>query len=145
MDFMGSTLIVFAILIAVAVAAVAFEPANPLQQWIKLTEQYGTHDQPSNAQFTGQQITFGGQRGGLKSLNKFVSFDATIDEFGLWLVLKGAENPDITPAVRIPGTHVRPVGQRGRTMRFDLFAEPPVRIGVTGDLAAELTQKLNNG
>jgi hypothetical protein len=141
MDYMGSTLIVFAILIAVAVAAVVFEPSNPLQRWVKLTEQYGTHDQPSQVQFTGQQISFGGQRGGLKPLNKFVSFDATIDEFGLWLVLKGAENPDITPAVRVPGTHVRPVGQRGRTMRFDLFAEPPVRIGVTGDLAKHLGEK----
>ena len=142
---MGSILIVFAILIAVAVAAVAFEPANPLQQWAKLTEQYGTHDQPSNVQFTGQQITFGGQRGGLKPLNNFVSFDATVDEFGLWLVLKGAENPEITPAVRIPGTHVRPAGQRGRTMRFDLFAEPPVRIGTDGELAQALLSKSQPG
>jgi hypothetical protein len=141
MENFGPTIIVLAVLVAVAVAAVTFQPANPLQHWLKLAERYGTKDQPSQVQFANQRISFGGQRGGLKPLNSFVSFDTTIDDFGFWLVLKGAENPDITKALRIPGTHVRPVGKRGGSYRFDLYAEPPVRIAVGAELGEHLQQK----
>lgn len=142
MDFLGPTLIVFAILIGVAVAAVSFQPANPLKDWHRLAERYATADRPAAAQFTGQAIRFGGERGGLKPLNRFVSFDATIDDHGLWLVCRGAESPDVQAAVKIPGTHVRPAAKRGRGYVFELFAEPPVRIAVGNDLGTAVMQKL---
>jgi hypothetical protein len=145
MEYFGSTIIVIAVLVAVAVAAVTFQPANPLQQWLKLAEQYGTSSTPSEVQFADQRIKFGGQRGTLQPLNSFVSFDATIDDFGLWLVLKGTDNPDIAPALRIPGTHVRPAGQRGGSYRFDLYAEPPVRVAVGAELGEQLQLKCKPG
>ena len=83
MEHLGSAIIVFAVLIGVAVAAIAFEPADPLQKWLKLTEQYGTHDRPSEVQFANQQIRFGGQRGSLRPVNSHVfqqhDFSARLD------------------------------------------------------------------
>jgi hypothetical protein len=140
MEHLGSAIIVFAVLIGVAVAAIAFEPADPLQKWLKLTEQYGTHDRPSEVQFANQQIRFGGQRGSLRPLNSHVLFDATLDDFGLWLVLKGADDADVPSTLRMPGTHVRAAGKRGGSYRFDLYAEPPVRMAVSGEFGAELHQ-----
>ena len=145
MEYFGSTIIVFAVLVAVAVAAMAFQPANPLQHWLRLAGQYGTNDRPSQVQFATQRISFGSQRGSLKPLNSFVSFDATIDDVGLWLVINGTDNPDVTPALRIPGTHVRPAGKRGDSYRFDLYAEPPVRIAVGAELGEHLQEKCRPG
>ncbi len=122
-----------------------FEPANPFAKWNQLVESYGTQDRPPRVEFTDQQILFGGLRGGVKPLGPAVSFDATIDEFGLWLRLKGAEGPDLTRTLRIPGTHVRPAGNRGGGYRFDLYAEPPVRIAVAGEFGDALMQKSRPG
>jgi hypothetical protein len=142
MESFGPALIVLGVLIAVAVAAVSFEPANPLEKWFKLTQSYGTRERPSQTQFADQLIMFGGQRGGLKPLQPGVTFEATIDDHGLWLVCPAMVNPQSTPAVKIPGTHIRSAGRRGGQYRFDLFAEPPVRIAVDGELGAELQQKV---
>ena len=43
------------VLVAVAVAAVMFEPADPLENWKRLTERYGTSSWPGNPQFTMQR------------------------------------------------------------------------------------------
>lgn len=145
MEYLDSALIVFAVLIAVAIAAVMFEPAKPLENWHRLAERYGTTGQPSEAQFMNQDIRFGGQRGGLRPLNPYVSFDVAIDDFGLWLVCRGLEDPNISAAIRVPGTHVRPAGRRGRGHVFDLYAEPPVRIAVAAELGNALLQKSQTG
>ena len=141
MEYFGPAIIVFVILIGVAVAAVAFEPANPLQNWFRLAEVYGTDDTPAEPQFSGQQVFFGGNRGALKPLHPNATFDATIDDFGLWLVLNNLQTPDAKPGIRIPGSHIRPAGKPGRQYRFELYAEPPVRIAVSGDFGAELHRK----
>ena len=85
MDYMGSTLVVLAILLVVTIAALSFEPVNPLQKWLGLAQRYATDRRPSAVQFPGERILFGSRRGRLKPLNEFVSFDVTIDDFGLWL------------------------------------------------------------
>jgi hypothetical protein len=141
MEHLGSAIIVFAVLIGVAIAAIAFEPADPLQKWLKLTEQYGTSDRPSEIQFAGQTIHFGGRRGSLRLVNPSALFDATVDNVGLWLVLKGVDDTDVPSALRIPGTHIRPAGNRGSSYHFDLYAEPPVRMAVSGEFGAELHRK----
>lgn len=141
MQFLGPTLIVFAILIAVAIAAVKFEPANPLEKWHRLMDRYGTNERPSEVQFTGQVIRFGGERGGLQPLNPFVSFDAAIDDFGLWLIVRATDRPDDGSVIKVPGTHVRPAAKRGRGYVFALFAEPPVRISVGNELGGAVMQK----
>lgn len=141
MDYIGPTLIVFAILIAVAVAAVAFEPANPFAKWLQLAKHYATPRRPSAVQYAEQKILFGGQKGRLTSLNEFVRFDVTIDDFGLWIVCKGIETDEVPLALKIPGTHVRFQGEHGRNYLFELYAEPPVRIAVRGELGAELRQR----
>lgn len=145
MEYFGSAVIVFVILIGVAVAVVAFEPANPLEKWIKLAEIYGTDDRPAEAQFVGQHVFFGGSRGALKPLHPNVTFDATIDDFGLWLILNNPRNPDAKPGIRIPGSHIRPAGKPGRDYTFELYAEPPVKIAVSGDFGAELYRKCAPG
>lgn len=141
MDYLGPTLIVFAILIVVAVAAVAFEPANPFAKWLQLAKHYATERRPSAIRYPGQKVLFGGQKGRLVSLNEFVSFDVTIDDFGLWMICKGVDTDEVPLALKIPGTHVRPAGQHGRSYLFDLYAEPPVRIAVHGDLGEELQRR----
>ncbi len=141
MEYLGSAVIVFAILVGVAVAAVVFEPANPLEKWLKLVEAYGSERRPAESQFTGQQVLFGAQRGGLKPLGPSVTFDATIDDVGLWLVLNTTERSDIKPVVQVPGSHIRPAGRRRGQYSFDLYAEPPVRIAISGELGAALHEK----
>lgn len=144
MDFIGPALVVFAILIVVAIAAVSFEPANPLEQWLRLSERYATERRPSEVQFADQRMLFGGNRGRLKPLTPFASIDATIDDFGLWLVCKGVEDEQFEPALKIPGTHVRAAGKHGRHYLFELYAEPPVRIAVQHTLGRELANRVSS-
>lgn len=141
MEFIGPALVVFAILIVVAIAAVSFEPANPFEQWVRLAERYTTARRPSEVGFADQRILFGGKRGRLKPLTPFVTIDATVDDFGLWLVCKGVEAEEFDPALKIPGTHVRAAGRHGKHYVFELYAEPPVRIAVQEALGQELTNR----
>ena len=144
MDFLGPAFVVFAILIVVAIAAVSFEPANPFEQWLRLAERYATERRPSEVAFADQRMLFGGKRGRLKPLTPFVTIDATVDDFGLWLVCKGIEDGQLDPAVKIPGTHVRPAGKHGKHYVFELYAEPPVRIAVEGALGQELASRVSS-
>ena len=141
MDFLAQTLIVFAILITVVIAALSFEPADPFAAWVKLAERYGTDRRPSAIQFAGQRLRFGGQRARPKPLNSFVTFDATIDDFGLWIICKGIDEEQFPAALKIPGTHVRFLVEKGNEYLFDLYAEPPVRISVRGDLGRALAER----
>jgi hypothetical protein len=134
MEFLGQSLIVFGILIAVAIAVVAFEPASPFAKWVELAKRYATNERPDATQFRGQTILFGGTRGNLKALDENLRFDIATDDFGLWLTANGADPKQIErPVVRIPGSHVRFHKQRGDEFTFDLFAEPPVRIALHGE------------
>ena len=145
MEYLGETVVVLLILVGVAVAALAFEPADPLDNWNRLVERYGTSGWPASPQFTGQQIQFGGPRGALKPLSPEAAFDVEIDEFGLCLAGRGigsGETPDI---VRITGTHVRPDGKRKQGFVFKLYAEPPVRILDGGELGSEMMRKAQAG
>lgn len=141
MDFIGPAFVVFAILIVVAIAAVSFEPANPFEQWLRLAERYATERRPSEIGFADQRILFGSKRGRLKPLTPFVTIDATLDDFGLWLVCKGVEAEQFEPALKIPGTHIRAAGQHGKRFVFELYAEPPVRVAVQGALGQELLNR----
>lgn len=141
MEYLSEILIVAAILIAVTVAAVSFEPANPLANWVRLAERYGTERRPSQVQYSGQRILFGGQRGRLRPLNEFVTFDMAIDDFGLWIICNGVDPEKVATGLKIPGTHVRPAGEHGRSHLFDLYAEPPVRIAVKGQAGSELAAR----
>ncbi len=145
MEYFGETIIVLLILLVVAVAAVAFEPADPLDNWKRLTERYGTSSWPGNPQFTMQQIQFGGPRGALKPLGPSAVFDVEVDDFGLCLAARGIDSGDSPDIVKIPGTHVRTAGKRRQGYVFKLFAEPPVRILVSGELGSELLRKSQTG
>lgn len=145
MEYFSETLVVLLILVSVAVAAVMFEPADPLDAWRRLAERYGTSDRPSNAQHAMQQIQFGGPRGTLKPLSPDATFDVAIDDFGLWIAARGIDAGDVSPTLKIPGTHVRPAGKRKNGFVFKLYAEPPVRILVEGELGSELLRKSQPG
>jgi hypothetical protein len=144
MDFLGPAFVVFAILIVVAIAAASFEPANPFEQWLRLAERYATGRRPSSVAFADQRMLFGGKRGRLKPLTPFVTIDATVDDFGLWLVCKGVEAEQFEPALKIPGTHIRAAGKHGKHYVFELFAEPPVRIAVQDALGQELVNRVSS-
>lgn len=139
MDHLGPTLIVFAILLVVAVAALAFEPAKPLEAWLKLAERYQTARRPSERQFTDQTLLFGLKR--LNRLNEFARFDATIDDFGLWIVYGNNEQNDVPSALKVPGTHVRFLARQGRQYLFELYAEPPMRMAAYGEFGEQLMQR----
>ena len=138
---MGSAFIALAVVLVVAIAAFSFEPANPLEPWLRLVTSYGTPRQPSQVAFTDQEVQFGGKRGGLKNLAIAAKFDATVDEFGFWLTYKGPLPEDCTDTLKIPGTHVRYVARVGRQQVFELFASPPVTIGLSGELSDVLMQR----
>lgn len=139
MDYLGPTFIVFAILLVVMIAAISFQPANPLDAWFRLAERYQTPRRPSETQFSNQALMFGLKR--VKRLNDFARFDATIDEFGLWIIYSNNPQDEVPSALKIPGTHVRFVGEHGRKYLFDLYAEPPIRMAASGEFGATLRQR----
>ena len=139
MDYLGPTFIVFAALLVVMIAAISFQPANPLDAWFRLAERYQTPRRPSETQFTNQALMFGLKR--VKRLNDFARFDATIDEFGLWIIYSNNPQEEVPSALKIPGTHVRFVSEHGRKYLFDLYAEPPIRMAASGEFGATLRQR----
>lgn len=139
MDYLGPTFIVFAVLLVVMIAALSFQPANPLDAWLKLAQRYQTARRPSERQFTGQKLQFGIKR--VSSLNDFARFDTTIDDFGLWIVYNNNGQEEVPSALKIPGTHVRYVGEHGRKHLFDLYAEPPIRMAAPGEFGETLRQR----
>jgi len=141
MEHMGSAFIALAVVLVVALAAFSFEPANPLEPWLRLVKSYGTGRQPSEVSFVGEEVNFGGKRGGLKKLSVAARFDATVDDYGFWLTYKGPLPDDCPDTLKIPGTHVRFVTQAGQDRVFELYAEPPVTVGVRGDLGELLMQR----
>ena len=144
MEYLSEILIVAAILVVVAVAAVSFEPANPLGPWLRLTERYSAGQQPPTVSFPEQDVLFGSGRGRLKTMAIAAKFDATIDEYGLWIVYKGPLPEEVASSVRIPGTHVRFSGQHGQHYLFELYAEPPVKMGVRGEFGEQLMQRCSS-
>lgn len=139
MDYLAPTLIVFAILLVVMIAALSFQPANPLDAWIRLAERYQTPRRPSETQFTGQVLLFGLKR--VQRLNDFARFDAAIDDFGLWIIYGNNPQDEVPSALKIPGTHVRFVGDHGRKRLFELYAEPPIRMAASGEFGETLRQR----
>ena len=139
MDYLGPTFIVVAILLVVTIAALSFEPGNPLDAWLKLAQRYQTPRRPSERQFTNQVLLFGQKRA--NRLNDFARFDATIDDFGLWIIYGNNPQEEIPSAIKIPGTHVRFIGEHGRKYLFDLYAEPPIRMSASGEFGEALKQR----
>jgi hypothetical protein len=139
MDYLAPTFIVFAVLLVVMIAALSFQPANPLDAWFKLAQRYQTPRRPSEKQFTNQTLLFGLKR--VQRLNDFARFDATIDEFGLWIVYSNNPQEEIPSAMKVPGTHVRYVGEHGRKHVFELYAEPPIRMAASGEFGETLRQR----
>lgn len=145
MEYMGEAFIAVAVLLVVAIAAFSFEPANPLEPWLRLVRSYGTERQPSQVTFANQEVLFGAKRSGLKKLSIAAEFNATIDDFGFWLTYKGPLPEDAAETIKVPGTHVRFVLQNGDQYVFDLFAEPPVTVALKGELGATLMERCQSG
>lgn len=141
MEHLGSTLAVFAILLVVAIAALSFEPANPLAAWLKLAERYATQRRPSSVDFPEQKLLFGVGKGRVKALTDFARFDATIDDFGLWIVFRNNPSEELVTTLKIPGTHIRFQGQHGQQQMFQLYAEPPVRLAARGEFGEALMRQ----
>jgi len=141
MEYLGSALVALAVLLVVVIAAFSFEQANPLDLWLRLVQSYATPRAPSQVSYTDQDIRFGTKTGNLKNLAIAAKFDATIDDFGFWITYKGPLPEGVPDTVKLPGTHVRFVGQKGSEFVFDLFAEPPVKIGLRGELGNALMER----
>jgi len=141
MEYLTEAFIAIVVIAVVAIAAVSFEPANPLAPWLKLVERYATGRRPSQRTFTDVSVLFGSPRRAPRPLTDFGHFDVALDDFGLWFVYKGPLPDDCPAGIKIPGTHVRFVQQKGDQYLFDLFAEPPVRIAVPGEAGAAIQQK----
>jgi len=141
MEYMGSALIALAVLLVVVIAAFSFEPANPLEPWLRLVRAYAAGGRAPQVSFADQDVQFGAKRGGLKNLAIAAKFDAAIDDFGLWLTYKGPLPEDCPATVKVPGTHIRFVSNGSRQQVFEVFASPPIKIGLRGELADELQQR----
>jgi hypothetical protein len=141
MEYLGSAFVALAVLLVVVIAAFSFEQANPLDPWLRLIQSYATQRAPSNVLFPDQDVRFGNRAGSLKSLSIAAKFDATIDDFGFWLTYKGPLPEEMPDTIKVPGTHVRFVEQKGNQFVFDLFAEPPVKIGLRDELGGALMER----
>lgn len=141
MEYMGSAFIALAILLVVLIAAFSFQPANPLEPWLRLVKSYAAGGRAPKVTFPDQQVHFGAKRRGLKSLAIAAKFDATIDDFGFWLTYKGPLPENCPATVKIPGTHIRYLSSAGQQQVFEVFASPPVTVGVRGELGDELKQR----
>lgn len=145
MENLGSAFIALAVLLVVVIAAFSFEQTNPLDPWLRLIQSYATQRAPSQVLYPNQDVRFGAKSGSLKSMSIAAKFDATIDDFGFWLTYKGPLPDEVPDTVKVPGTHVRFVAQKGDQFIFDLFAEPPVKIGVRGELGSTLMERCQPG
>lgn len=141
MMFSAEAFIAIAVIAVVAIAAVSYEPAKPFGPWLKLAERYATDKRPSQIIFSDQKIHFSARRGAFKMLSDFARFDATIDDFGLWLIYKGGEPQQLPRTLKIPGTHVRSLGQKSGQHVFELYAEPPLKIAVAGEFGEVLSER----
>jgi hypothetical protein len=141
MEYFGTAFIALAVLLVVVIAAFSYEQANPLDPWLRLIQSYATHRAPSKISYPDQDVRFGAKSGSLKSLSIAAKFDATIDDFGFWLTYKGPLPDEVPDTVKVPGTHIRFVAQKGNQYVFDLFAEPPVKIGVRDELGSTLRER----
>ena len=141
MEYLGSALVALAVLLVVVIAAFSFEQTNPLDAWFRLIQSYGTPRAPSQVSFANQEIRFGTKASNLKNLAIAAKFDAALDDFGFWITYKGPLPDDVPDTVKIPGTHIRFAGQKGNEFVFDLFAEPPVKIGLRGELGGALMER----
>lgn len=141
MEYLGTALIALAVLLVVVIAAFSFEQANPLDPWLRLIQSYATPRAPSQVSYTDQDIRFGTKSGSLKSLAIAAKFDATIDDFGFWLTYKGPLPDEVPDTIKVPGTHIRFVAQKGGQRVFDLYADPPVKVGVSGELGDMLMER----
>jgi hypothetical protein len=141
MEYLGSAMIALAILLVVVIAAFSFEQTNPLDPWLRLIQSYATSRAPSQVSYVDQDIRFGTKSGSLKSLAIAAKFDATIDDFGFWITYKGPLPDEVPDTVKIPGTHVRFLAQKGSEFVFDLYAKPPVKVGLRGELGSTLMER----
>ena len=141
MEYLGSALVALAVLLVVVIAAFSFEQTNPLDAWFRLIQSYATPRAPSQVSYPNQEIRFGSKAGNLKNLAIAAKFDATLDDFGFWITYKGPLPDEVPDTVKIPGTHIRFVRQKSNEFVFDLFAEPPVKIGVRGELGSALMER----
>lgn len=141
MEHFGSVFIALAVLLVVVIAAFSFEQANPLDPWLRLIQSYATSRAPSNVSYANQDVRFGAKAGSLKSLSIAAKFDAAIDDFGFWLTYKGPLPDEVPDTIKVPGTHIRFVAQKGNQYVFDVFAEPPVKIGVRDELGSALMER----
>jgi len=141
MEYFGSAFIALAVLLVVVIAAFSFEQANPLDPWLRLIQSYATSRAPSTVSYVDQDVRFGAKSGSLKSLAIAAKFDATIDDFGFWLTYKGPLPDEVPDTIKVPGTHIRFVGQKGGQHVFDLYSDPPVKVGVRGELGDVLMER----
>lgn len=145
MENLGPAFIALAVLLVVVIAAFSFEPSNPLEPWLRLIQSYATQRAPSQVSYTDEDIRFGGKSGSLKSLSIAAKFDATLDDFGFWLTYKGPLPDEVPDTVKVPGTHIRFLAQKGDQFLFDLFADPPLKVGVRGELGSALMERCQPG
>lgn len=147
MDDIATSLIVLAILAAVAVAAVMYTPTTFLGQWQKLASVYQTSNTPPSANFPDEHIFFGKLMPLLpfrSDLGEYAKFDVALDDDGLWLMYDGPLPPKCPPRMFVPGNHIKYLKDKGEHFFFLIHADRPVPMMTRRPLGEAIQRKMTS-
>jgi hypothetical protein len=146
MDIIHTPFGVFIILGIVTVAAASYEPSGYLGNWRRLADRYKTNRPLARILFKGQHIFVGRLMGGPRffadNIGEYARFDVDIGKEGLWLHYGGPMPKKAPDQMLIPWPCIEFRKKSDATYYFDVAADDPVEISVTGELALAIRRRV---
>ena len=136
MDFLATPLGVLVILVIVAVATFAYEPAKYVGIWREIAKRYETDRRPSSIAFSGEDITLG--------IYEFTRIDAYLDDEGFWMVYRGPDPKKAPECVLIPWDCIRFKEERENRHNFQIRLKDPLEFYVSPGLGTALRRRSQN-
>jgi hypothetical protein len=136
MDFLATPLGVLVILVIVAVATFAYEPAKYVGVWREIAKRYETDRRPSSIAFSGEDITLG--------IYEFTHIDAFLNDEGFWMVYRGPEPKKAPECVLIPWDCIRFKEEKEERHNFQIRLKDPLEFHVSPELGAALRRRSQN-
>ncbi len=133
MNFLASPIGVLVILVIVAIAAVAFEPAKYVGAWREVAERYETNRRPSSIAFPGESISLG--------IYEFTHVDAALDDEGFWMMYNGPDPKKAPACVLISWDCIRFKQAQESRHNFQIKLKKPLEFYVSPDLGAALQRR----
>jgi hypothetical protein len=133
LNFLASPIGVLVILVIIAVAAFAFEPAKYVGAWREVAERYETNRRPSSIAFPDESISLG--------IYEFTHVDAALDDEGFWMMYNGPDPKKAPACVLISWDCIRFKQVQESRHNFQIRLKKPLEFYVSPDLGAALQRR----